>query len=76
VFFSQAEIAVFDQTLAVCELAAAETGKTPWYKKPIVWIGGAVVLVGALALGGGGGDDAPPEEPATLDDFPPPPETK
>ena len=82
VVFPKDEVEVFERALDTCSLdaaapaqAAAGEGGTPWYKKPVAWVaGGAVLLVGILALGGGGDDDGGGGD--SLPDFPEPPVTK
>jgi hypothetical protein len=82
VVFPKDEIEVFERALDTCSLeappppaqAAAGEGGTPWYKKPIAWVaGGAVLIVGVLALGGG--DDGGDGGGDSLPDFPEPPTT-
>jgi hypothetical protein len=84
VVYTQDEIAVFNAARQECTQtamvepapAAAATGGTPWYAKPVTWVVGGVVLIGGilLASGGGGGDETPPDQP--IGDPPPPPPVK
>jgi hypothetical protein len=87
VFFPRSEVQVFETAQATCPEPAAEPvepapvvtpattaasgGSTPWYKKPIVWVGAAAaVVVAAVALGGGGDDG----DDGGADDLPGPPD--
>ncbi len=84
IFFTRAEIEVFESAKLGCPPPAAPTepapapprpvpaAKTskPWYLKPVVWVGAAAVAVIAVVALGGGGDD----DPQSLPDPPPPPQ--
>jgi len=64
--FKQAQIKA--QELASPDASSEDSGKTPWYKKPITWVvAGVVIVVGVVLLSGG-------DETEDLPDFPNHPE--
>ena len=77
VIFPQDEINVFNSSVAGCKVAEAKPApekstSKPWYMKPVTWVVGGAVILGAVVLGGGGGSDSPTPVPA-LEGFPDPP---
>lgn len=67
VIFPKDEVALFNASRGNCTIttakaapAATSGSSKPWYKKPVAWVVGGVVLIGGAALAlGGGGDDTP-----------------
>jgi len=91
VFFPSSEVVIFEQALDSCPepepvvpvvaVAATESQpekkSTPWYKKPIVWIGAAVVVVVAIVVVSSGDDNGDGGDgDGDLPEFPPPPGDK
>jgi hypothetical protein len=76
VVYPKDEVALFNASRGNCALETAKaepadsSGGKPWFKKPVAWVVGGVVLIGGAALAlGGGGDDDTPADPA-LPGFP------
>ena len=63
IVFPKDEVALFNASKGNCTTVAAkaepagDSGGKPWFKKPVAWIIGGVVVVGGLVLALGGGDD-------------------